>query len=274
MLAERVDELQRSARALGAQPGGGATDPAARAREAATILDREQVARRMRESAKGMRDTAGDGQAAARQAQTEQEIAGAVDRAASALGARGAETQGLAEQLDQTRIMRDRLNTLEQQVRDAEAREQESARGQTGQGQPGQDARQGRQGRQGSGGSGQAGELQRLRNEYARELQRARDSLGRLQGAPQSGQGMSTPETHEFSRSAPGTEAFKQDYSRWETLRKDIDLAMERYEANVSDRLGRAVAADRMDAGGSERVPDGYRQSIARYYESLAKLKK
>ena len=273
-LAERVDELQRSARALGAQAGGGPTDPAARAREAAAILDREQVARRMRESAKGLRDTAGDGQAPARQAQTEQEIAGAVDRAASALGARGAETQALAEQLDQTRAMRDRLNTLEQQVRDAEAREQESARGQTGQGQPGQDARHGRQGRQGSGGSSQAGDLQRLRDAYARELQRARESLGRLQGAPQSGQGMSTPETHEFSRSAPGTEAFKQDYSRWETLRKDIDLAMERYEANVSDRLGRRAAADRMDAGGSERVPDGYRQSIARYYESLAKLKK
>ena len=84
---------------------------------------------------------------------------------------------------------------------------------------------------------------------------------------------MSTPETHEFSRSAPGTETFKQDYSGWQTLRRDIDLALERYEVSVSSRL-RSAAADRLAAGGSDRVPDAYRQSVARYYQSLAKLKK
>jgi hypothetical protein len=98
--------------------------------------------------------------------------------------------------------------------------------------------------------------------------------LSRLQGEQRSGQNMATPETHEFSRSAPGTEAFKQDYSGWDALRREIDLAMERYEASVSDRLIRNAAADRFDAGGSERVPDAYRQSIARYYQSLARLKK
>ena len=85
---------------------------------------------------------------------------------------------------------------------------------------------------------------------------------------------MSTPETHEFSRSAPGTEAFKQDYSGWEMLRRDVDLAMERYEASLSQRLNRPASSDRLDAGGSDRVPDAYRQSIARYYQSLATLKK
>ncbi len=115
-------------------------------------------------------------------------------------------------------------------------------------------------GRQGSSGSGQAGELQRLRDEYARELQRTRETLGRMEGEQRSGQNMSTPETHEFSRSAPGTEAFKQDYSSWETLRRNVDLAMERYEASVSQRR-HAPPRDRLDAGGSDRVPDAYRQS-------------
>jgi hypothetical protein len=48
---------------------------------------------------------------------------------------------------------------------------------------------------------------------------------------------------------------------------------MERYEASLSQRL-RNAPVDRLDAGGSDRVPDAYRQSIARYYQSLAKLKK
>jgi hypothetical protein len=273
-LAERVDELQRSARQLGAQTGA-AADPASRARDAAALLDREQVGRRMRESAERMREAAGRRDAMERQAHVEQEIARVLDRAAAALGGRSGETQALSDQLEQTRAMRERLNTLEQQLRDAEARARASSRGsQARQSQPGSEGRQGREGRQGSSGSGQAGELQRLRDEYARELERTRDTLGRLQDEQRSGQQMSTPETHEFSRSAPGTEAFKQDYSGWDALRRSVDLAMERYEASISQRLSRSAALDRLDAGGSDRVPDAYRQSIARYYQSLARLKK
>ena len=67
---------------------------------------------------------------------------------------------------------------------------------------------------------------------------------------------------------------FKQDFSGWESLRKDLDLALERYESAVSERLARRIDADRLSAGGSERVPDAYRKLIARYYESLAKVKK
>ena len=44
----------------------------------------------------------------------------------------------------------------------------------------------------------------------------------------------STPEQEEFSHSAPGTEAFKQDRSDWESLRRDLDTALEKYEATVS----------------------------------------
>ena len=85
---------------------------------------------------------------------------------------------------------------------------------------------------------------------------------------------MATPEEQEFSRSAPGTEAFKQDRSGWESLRKDVDLALEKHEAAISDRLAGRQAQDRLSAGGSERVPESYRSVIARYYESLARVKK
>jgi hypothetical protein len=176
------------------------------------------------------------------------------------------EARQLAERLDQTREIRERLNRLEGQVREAEGR-------QSG-GHQGRASASGRGGRSGTPGTEQPGEANRLREEYARELERARQTLGRLQGEARSGLDMATPEHHEYSRSAPGTEAFKQDFAGWESLRRDLDLALERYESAVSERLARRLAEDRLSAGGSERVPDGYRALIARYYESLAKIKK
>ena len=274
-LAERVEELARSARQLGAQAGAGKeNDPAERARETAALLDREKVGERMRDTAKQMRDAASGRGASETRPQSEEEIARVLERAAAALGERNADRQALSDRLEQTRAMRERLNKLDQQLRDADAG-QRASRGERGQRtQAGEEGRQGREGSRGSTGSGQPGDLQRLREEYSRELQRTREALSRMQGEQRSGQDMATPETHEFSRSAPGTEAFKQDYSGWDALRREIDLAMERYEAAVSDRLIRNAAADRFDAGGSDRVPDAYRQSIARYYQSLARQKK
>ena len=198
-------------------------------------------------------------------ASSEQEIARALDRALGKLGGEpSADARKLGDQLDQTREIRERLNRLEAQMRQA------------GAGQPGSRGRDGQRGSRGTSGDGQqGGDLQKLQQEYRRELQRARETLGRLsEGEPRNGKGMSTPEEQEFSRSAPGTEAFKQDRSGWESLRKDIDLSLEKYEASLSDRLAHRQSQDRLNGGGSERVPESYRAWIARYYESLAKVKK
>jgi len=106
-------------------------------------------------------------------------------------------------------------------------------------------------------------------------MARARDTLGRDASQDQrDGSRGSTPEQQEFSRSAPGTEAFKQDRSKWETLRRDLDRALEDHDAAVSRRLAKTLGEDRLNAGGSERVPEQYRLLIAKYYESLAKGKK
>lgn len=279
-LATRIEALERSARRLGETGGTSGDagrrreDPAARAREAADVLQRENAASRMRESARELRQRRGDGAARAATAEREQQLARTLDRAAETLAGAGTTDRALAERLEQTRAMRDALNRLEARVREAEARERVGSTrdrsGSTGrETRAGRDGRSGLEGQQGSTGGGGAAELQRLREEYARELQRTRDALGRLEGEQRSGQMLATPEKEEFSRSAPGTEAFKQDHSGWDTLRRSVDLAMERYEASASKRLA-PRERDRLQAGGSERVPEAYRESIARYYRSLA----
>ena len=191
----------------------------------------------MRETARQMRDGAKPS------GQSEQQVARTLDDVVDKLGgAASADARKLAEQLDRSREIRERLDQLEQQIRQAEGRKD--------------------------------GELDRLRQQYARELGRARDMLGRQSDGGRDGARGSTPEEEQFSRSAPGTEAFKQDRSRWEALRKDLDRALEEHDADVSRRLAKTLGEDRLNAGGSDRVPEQYRRLVAKYYESLARTKK
>jgi hypothetical protein len=274
-LAARVQDLTRSAQQ--ASQGLKGSDATA-LNDAARDLQRERVSDRMRETAKEMRNqSAAPNGSGAR----EQEIAQALDRIADKLGASSsAEARQLTDQLDQARVIRDRVQRAEQQLRAAEGRERggpgpngssmdEGRRAQSTRGRQGEGS-----GRTGTPNGRQGSEVQRLREEYQRELQRAQEALGRLSaGEPRSGLDRSTPEEQQFSRSAPGTEAFKQDRTGWESLRRSLDTALEKYEASVSDRLSRKRPDDRFSAGGSDRVPDAYRQLIAKYFESLAKKK-
>jgi hypothetical protein len=287
-LADRIDRLQQAAREAERDAPGPEGAPF---RAAGQQLQDQQVGARMRESAKDLRDRA-SGSAGQRQggtpnpgapaapasaAQREQQLTRSLETVATALNGGGQEDgRKLAEQLDRTREMRDRLNSLEQQLRTAEA---QAARGREGSGQ--RDGSSGRSGNgrggerpsQASGSRGSGGDaVQRAREEYLRELQRSREALGRMR-AEQRGGGGSTPEQHEFSRSAPGNEAFKQDFSNWESLRKDVDLALEQFDASASARLA-PRNADRLSAGGSERIPDAYRPMVSRYFEAIAKVKK
>ncbi len=246
-LAGRVDQLQRSAKQAGSAAG---KDTAAQgAADAARELERQRVAERMRETARSLRAGPGRAEGAGQQASAERQLArtmqGVVDKLS---GEGGADARRLAGELDQTRQVRERLNDLERRIRDAQGRGDDSGRGNE--------------------------QLQQLRDEYARGLQRARQAFApNGQGDQRTGAGASTPEQQEYSRSAPGTEAFKQDFSKWESLRKEIDLALEKHDAAVSARLARKLGADRLSGGGSERVPEAYRAMIAKYYESLAKVK-
>jgi len=82
--------------------------------------------------------------------------------------------------------------------------------------------------------------------------------------------GPMTPETWQPSVSAPGTEAFKQDFARWESLKQNLLLALEKVEQSLSSELRVQEAKDRLNAGRSDAVPDAYRALVEQYYRSLA----
>ena len=273
-LADRIDALQQSAQRL---PAAG---------EAARDLAAQQLGTRMRSGAQQLRD----GKSTGRTAGGEQQVADALERiarklgAADAGGAKGDQQRGdarqLAGDLDEVRDARDRVARLEKQMRELQDAQARAARGNqpaqgptaSSAGRAGNPDAGGRQSQRGSQGDAQGGgDAAALQQRLDQELARTRDLLQRLQrGGPESGGRMTTPEEHEWSRSAPGTEAFKQDYAAWQSLTADVAKALERAESSAASRLSAALARDRLRAGGSERVPDAYRRQVARYFESIA----
>lgn len=243
--------------------GGGQAQPGGQA----------ESGERMREIAGEMRGAAGDlrrqdldaarqrgERAAAELRELERELRDsrpeARERALGAARGTDAETRTLVDRLARARDLGDRLGELGQKADrlgpDAKA---------TGEPSP-------------EPGGGSATELARLQQEYARALRDAQALVDQLRREyADLGRGL-TPEAHEYSMGAPGTQAFKQDYSRWASLRRDVALALERYEQAVSEALARKITADRMQAGASAELPDEYRALVARYYEALARKKK
>jgi hypothetical protein len=73
------------------------------------------------------------------------------------------------------------------------------------------------------------------------------------------------------STSAPGTEAWKQDRTKWEELKKDITLAIERYESSAAARLAERDARQRLDAGSDAPAPEAWRQDVADYFRAIAR---
>ena len=257
-LADRVEDLQRSAEQLAS---GQKQAEANQATDTARELQQQRIADRMREAAAEMRAAAGakPGTQSRDLATREQQIARDLDRAVDRLNTGNDRAEDLSRELDQAQALRNRLDSLERRLREAEAKESGGRSGSPG-------------GRNAADQNGK--ELQQLRQEYAKELQRTREALSRLErGTPGSGLGGISPEGHEWSVTDQGTEAFKQDFSQWQSLRKDVDSALERYEASIISRASRKSLQDRLSGGGSDRAPDAYRRLIARYYESLARKK-
>ena len=73
--------------------------------------------------------------------------------------------------------------------------------------------------------------------------------------------------------SAPGTEAFKQDFARWQQLRQQATQALDRAETALSKKLQAKEAQDRLAAGADERPPAGYESQVDSYFKALAKKK-
>ena len=70
--------------------------------------------------------------------------------------------------------------------------------------------------------------------------------------------------------SAPGTEAFKQDFARWEQLRQQATRALERAESSVSERLQARSRATGSQSGMDDKPPAEYQQQVDDYFKAIA----
>jgi len=273
-LADRTERLGASVKEL-AKSGEAAERQAMS--EAGREIDQQQLANRMREAAQAMRQGGGAEQKAA----TADELARAVDQVAERLGAatggRDGETARLSDQLSRTQELRDRLERLQRSMGELEKQgaENKGAQGAPGaqgaQGaKPGSEGQEGASGQQGSSAGGRGGveRLQRDVDNQLRDAQKLAEEIGKQN--PGMEKGGTTPEQWQRSVSAPGTEAFKQDFAKWESLKKNLLVALEQTESQLADQLRARETKERLNAGRHDAVADSYRELVDRYYQSLA----
>ena len=300
-LASRADRLGQQLRDLSRQARGAdgrsALDQAGREFESGRAAEQMREAARTMKSA-GTRAAGPSGTATSDRGQPngapQGPTAASDAAAAAALGANAARTldrvaerletgrtadkdaERLSDTLSQARQLREQLDGVERSLEQLDARGPNPRNG-TAAGEPGardhnQQGSQGQQGQTGDRGepAGGSGEIARLQRQVAEQMRDARaqvESLGRT--SPEM-RGPSTPEEWQPSVSAPGTEAFKQDFARWESLKENLLLALERVERSRSEELRQQQTKDRLNAGASDAVPDDYRRMVEKYYRSLA----
>ena len=71
-------------------------------------------------------------------------------------------------------------------------------------------------------------------------------------------------------RLGAGHRGFKQDFAKWESLKKNLLVALEQTESQLSDQLRARENRERLNAGRHDAVADTYRELVDRYYQSLA----
>ena len=279
---------------------------AAAAGDAAKEIARQKVADRMQQASDAMRAATeepkgGRGSTASRvsddpraQAGAQQELARALDkvadRLASATGAQDGEAQKLSDQRARAQALRDKLNGTARQIAEAGRGGQSGQAGRAGQagrsGAPGQESgdkaagENGKPGQaQGGGAGGTGSDLARLRDEYQRQLQETKDFMDQLRRDDPSfsrggGGGFTFESPDHMTLSAPGTEAFKQDFAKWEEMRRQATQALENAEASISKKLQAKQAKDRLAAGADDKPPAEYQKQVDSYFKAIASKKK
>jgi hypothetical protein len=281
-LADRAKALQDSLKQQGDQK-----QPAAG--EAARDLQGQRVAERMQQAADALRASTGDsrgarGRAASdeakAQAASDQEFARALDRVAdtlaSATGGQDDEARKLSAQLAKAQELRDKLDAAGREMERAGRQNgQSAAQGRSSQKSAGQSGRTG-EGQQGGGG-GSGTDLNRLREEYEKRLQETKDLVDQLRrddpNYARGGPGF-TLEGQGMVLSAPGTEAFKQDFAKWEDLRRQATQALDHAESTLSKKLQAKESKDRLAAGADDAAPPEYKKQVDDYFKAIATKKK
>ena len=226
----------------------------------------------------------------ARIADADDDVADTLERVAGQLAAAGqqsANAQRLSDELQEAQKLRRRLEQIEQQLERMaraesgprlEDRHPSQTRDTRPGGdviQPGGDPRPNLNGRsipqEQQRGMGAGGGLAELQKDLARQLAESRELLEQLsRQRPTLEEDLERWVAHWQSGPVPGTEAFKQDYSAWESLRDDVDLALEQFEASRSRALTVEETSDRLNVGPAEQIPEEYRHLVEEYYRSLA----
>ena len=120
-------------------------------------------------------------------------------------------------------------------------------------------------------------ELAKLRDEYAKELQQAQQLLEQLKrddpALAQAGMGF-TFEGQGMTLSSPGTEAFKQDFAKWDDLRSRASDALAKAETAIDKRLQGSTNAAPLPAGVEDRPPATYQSQVDSYFKALADRKR
>jgi hypothetical protein len=285
-LAERADRLSEALRRLGQAAADADPDERRAVGDATREADRQRIGQRMREAADALRK----GAAGRESRDAAESLARGLDRVAerlgAATGARDRETARLSEQLSRMQELRDKVADVDRSM-DALSRAgsagqanagsstpsssqsgspQARSGGQTGGGTSGQ-PRVSQPGgvEPGAGEGGRAATIERLQRDM-REAERLAGELKRQNPEAMGG----SPEQWQRSFSAPGTESFKQDFAKWESLKKSLLSAIERSESRVSDQLRARETEARLNAGRHEAVSDTYRELVDRYYQLLA----
>jgi hypothetical protein len=253
-LADRADRLGKSVGQMSKPGSDPSSDPDEQRAmsDAARELEKEKIGERMRQSAQSIKSGAGSREPG--DGSRPEDLAKALDKVAeklgAATGARDAETERLSSNLARTQELRDKLGELQGQM-------DKLANGK-------------------GDGQGQAqGEIQKLQREIEgkmRDTQKLADEV--RQQNPEMQKGGATPEEWQRSVSAPGTESFKQDFAKWESLKKNLEMALEQTESKLSQQLRARENKERLNAGRRDAVSDSYRELVDRYYQSLAAPKR
>jgi len=74
--------------------------------------------------------------------------------------------------------------------------------------------------------------------------------------------------------SSPGTEAFKQDFAKWEQLRMRATDALSKAETTIDRRLDAKAGNERLASGMADHAPAGYESQVNSYFKALADNKR
>ncbi|HTC72380.1 MAG TPA: hypothetical protein VK655_05790 [Solirubrobacteraceae bacterium] len=243
-----------------------------------------RISERIQQSADQLRTAGGApgadrnpaGQTPRAEVSAQQDIARLLDRVADKLGdatgSRDEEARKLSGQLARTQELREKLDQV------GRALESSTAQNARNPGDASPRKAGGESGRTGEGQRGAGGlDMTLLREESLRQLRETRKLLDDLQrqdpGFSKSGAGF-TFEGQGMILSAPGTEAFKQDFARWDSLRRQATLALEQAESRLSKRLQANDSKNRLAAGVEDRAPAEYQQRVDSYFKAIAAGKK